>query len=62
MSNTALSVDANEKMKARYYDGHKKPQSVPVNADLSLKELDLSGVDWATGLSPALLKLVDSSG
>ena len=50
------------KMKARYYDGHKKPQSVPVNADLSLKELDFSGVDWATGLSPALLKLVDSSG
>ena len=57
----ALSGHANEKMKARYYDGHEKPQPVTVNADLSLKELDFSGIDWATDLSPTLLKLADSS-
>jgi integrase len=56
----ALSGHANKEMTAGYFEGHEKQKPIVVDAGLSLKELDFSGVDWATELSPNLLKIADS--
>lgn len=56
----ALAGHATERMFQHYKDGHEKPEPVKVNAGLSLSQVDLSKVDWATETLPAnLQKLVE---
>lgn len=56
----ALAGHANKAMKARYTEGHERPAPVRVNADLSMKGVDLSSVDWETDLSKPLKQLIES--
>jgi len=58
----ALAGHASEKMKAHYEDGHVTQMPLKVNADLSLSGIDLSDVNWETGLSKSLQKIADSDG
>lgn len=57
----ALAGHATQQMKARYIEGHEKPEPVKVSAGLSLSDIDLSDIDWETDLSKPLLALADSS-
>lgn len=56
----ALAGHANESMKRHYFEGHEKPKPVRVGASLDINTVDMSGIDWETTLSPAMLKLADS--
>lgn len=56
----ALSGHATEKMHHQYKDGHEQQKPVAATAGLDLFSLDLSNVDWATSMSPELLKIADS--
>ncbi len=56
----ALAGHASEKMKAHYFDGHERKAPVKVNAGLSLGAVDLSTVDWETGISAGLKKLAET--
>jgi len=55
----ALAGHATETMKAHYTEGHERAAPVKVNAGLSLAAVDLSAVDWETGVSQKLKAISD---
>jgi|SRR5690625_521575 len=57
----ALAGHATQQMKARYIEGHEKPEPVKVSAGLSLSGIDLKDINWETDLSKPLKVLADSS-
>lgn len=56
----ALAGHATKKMKAHYTEGHERKAPVKVSAGLSLTSVDLTNVDWETGISANLRKIAES--
>lgn len=56
----ALAGHADEEMTEHYIEGHEKPKPVAVEAGLSMKTLQLGGIDWETDLPSELKKLADA--
>ena len=55
----ALAGHATEKMKNHYTEGHERREPVRVNAGLAMTMLDLTNINWETGVSLSLKKLTD---